>query len=310
MINRIKGVYFYNNWHNGDLHVSRNMVKVIINELKEKRKDLKFYYAHYRDGSILSDIPAKFENKHNQFLKSKVHTPYFEKNGLFFINTWYGINGYHFWKKYGPSIDCLYEVMKTPAKMLGVDFDKIENKSILFPEIDYRFYDVDKINTNFMNDKVNVLLSNGTVHSNQSSNESMNGIIQKMAKGNPNVNFLVTNVIQKKIALPNVYYTQDVIGKRGCDLNENGYLTEKCDIVVGRASGVHTFALNINNLFQRDCDILSFSNFKDNDQFFISSKFCNDIKYKANCPNYKNNSMNFIHSKTQEAIEKWHSIKK
>ena len=42
--------------------------------------------------------------------------------------------------------------------------------------------------------------------------------------------------------IENTFYTRDIINYDGCDLNENSYLSTKCDIIIGRASGPHAFA--------------------------------------------------------------------
>jgi len=301
-VSKYKFVFFYNNWHKGDLHVSRGFVKSIIEEIKPGNPKMDFYYGHYNEPNILSDLPAKYDNRYLEFLKGEMHTPYFERDGGVFINTWYGVEHYKHYNLFGISFDCLYEVLKTPAKAVQVDLDKIDVKR-LFPDIRFNAYGVQAINVSFMRDKINVLISNGPVHSGQTHNYSMNPLIKRLAESFAGVNFLVTNVEVAKVQLSNVFYTGDIIGKKGCDLNENAYLSTLCQIIVGRCSGVYTFALNRTNLFDRDCNIMCFSDYPDQlGDYWLGKKFAGKIGFRGKSDNYRTQNLNVIFDKIAKKI--------
>jgi hypothetical protein len=196
-------------------------------------------------------------------------------------------------------------VLKTPAKAVQVDLDKIDVKR-LFPDIRFNAYGVQAINVSFMRDKINVLISNGPVHSGQTHNYSMNPLIKRLAESFAGVNFLVTNVEVAKVQLSNVFYTGDIIGKKGCDLNENAYLSTLCQIIVGRCSGVYTFALNRTNLFDRDCNIMCFSDYPDQlGDYWLGKKFAGKVAFRGKSDNYKTQNLNVIFDKIAKKIREF-----
>lgn len=294
-------IYFYNNWHNGDLHVSRDVVKKIISQVEEK--DVSFYYGHNCDPNILADIPAVYDNRYSNLLKTNVDTSYFEKDGGIFINTWYGVEKFKYYNQLDPTFDCIYEVLLEPAKQVGVDLEQF-NLVDLFPNIGFNKYNVEKINLSFMDGKINVLISNGMVYSAQTKNYNMNGLIKKLSDGFCDVNFIITNVDSVKVNAPNVFYTKDLINIAGCDLNENAYIGTKCQIIVGRCSGAYTFSLNRQNLFDRDCTLLCFCDYPEHlDDFWVGKKFSGKIKFRSKSHNYKTQDINFIYGKISETIK-------
>ena len=83
--------------------------------------------------------------------------------------------------------------------------------------------------------------------------------------------------------LPNVVWSSDIIQKNGCDLNENAFISEHCDTIIGRPTGALSFSATQNNLFQRSCKILYFTNLvpKADEKFWVSELLKNKIQYSA-----------------------------
>ena len=48
----MKKILFYNDWHNGDIHMSREYVKDLMSVLGQNE----YFYYHTNNNSILSDI--------------------------------------------------------------------------------------------------------------------------------------------------------------------------------------------------------------------------------------------------------------
>lgn len=75
----MKKILFYNDWHNGDIHMSREYVKDLMSVLGQNE----YFYYHTNNNSILSDIDnLKYTNNKN--ITTDLN-----------INTWIG----QFWRK-------------------------------------------------------------------------------------------------------------------------------------------------------------------------------------------------------------------
>ena len=85
--------------------------------------------------------------------------------------------------------------------------------------------------------------------------------IKQWSETHKDVTFLITN--KTNINADNVFYTGDVIGDvGGCDLNEIGYISSVCDVIVGRSSGPFTFAQNKITLDDSSKTFVSFTDKK------------------------------------------------
>ncbi len=252
----LKKVTFYNHFHNGDLHLSREFVRQIINMFP----DIEFTYTHLNKPDVLSDLNAKHDPEVKRFRRE---THYKIDGDQAFINTWYGAGNQKYLVKYGISFDCLYYSFKDIyADVFNVDIDKFQAKDLL-PTIDFSGYKTDGVDDFIKQhpDTKKVLISNGEVQSGQTVNFPMIPIANNLAKNNKDVMFLVTNKEKggKLSKLDNLIYTFDIINKKsGSDLNENAYLSTKCDTIVGRGSGTYMFAYIQDNLVNRKTKFVCF----------------------------------------------------
>ncbi len=295
-------IVFYNFFNNGDIHLSRGFVKYIINKLSLILPDLKFFYAHKKDHNLLSDIiNLKIDsNLLNDISDYKAGS--FIKNNILYINTWYGSENYKFMNSHALSFDTLYLLFNDTCERyfnFSLPDSNLEN---LFPDIDFSFYNINSIKE-FINKyhEPRVLVANGLAQSGQSINFDLTSAINKLAYKYHGVTFILTNKDNTNITLrENIIYSKDIIKNNDCsDLNENAYLGLNCKLTIGRASGVHSFCLNKENLFNKNNILISFSDLNYNGQFWLHDKFKDKIKYSSNVINYNINNS----EKAQEIID-------
>ena len=86
-------------------------------------------------------------------------------------------------------------------------------------------------------------------------------VVEKLSEKYPNVLFFLT--MKTNINKENVAYTSDII-KLDCDMNENSYLSTKCDIIVGRPSGSYCFTMVKENFIKNKQFITISDNIYDN----------------------------------------------
>jgi len=254
MINKI---IFYTIGHNGDIHYSREFIKDII----KKIPNILFEYHHNASAKLLKDISSLSINSFNLWNIYKNNFYYDPNTQIFYINTWIGCDysqdeiGRH-----GCCLKSNYYMYNKIFDALGI---KIENENYYIPSIQWNSYDISKIDDFFKLKiyKEYCLVSNGNVLSGQAENINLNDIIKNLAIKFKNTGFVLTDS-SNRIEQSNVIYTDDIITTIGGDLNEIGYLSTKCDIIVGRASGPFCFAHNKDSLYDNKKTFIVFSNNK------------------------------------------------
>lgn len=223
-----KKLIFYNHFHNGDIHSARNFVKDIMSKIEYSET----IYYHENSSTILKDIYLKH-------IKDKYPTSelFIENDNEIIINTWFHTQHGH--RHHQCTLEALYYNFTIIYKNLDIKLEPIE---YYIPTVDYNKFKIENID-NFFNDrkyKKYVYMANGPIRSFQSMEENMDRVIGEISKNKDNLiiiandsNFKDTNVIESK----------DIIGSKGIDdLNENSYLTTKCDVIIGRESGPYFFS--------------------------------------------------------------------
>ena len=259
-----KNIVFQNNFHNGDLHYSREFVKYFIKHTNAEN----YYYIHHNSPRLMMDIPEFTAHgsavpeslKPWETLDLQAHTQ--EIGDTLYINTWVGRHNLMYHSRYNScTIEANYEAFKDTCSELGLsrDVGPIEN---FIPEYDYTPFSTENID-NFFNtrhtDKMKVLICNGECRSGQASNFDMSPAIGRLCTEYPNVLFLIANESHTlDYSHPNISYTSDIIKLQFGDLVENSYLSRFCDIIVGRASGAFCFACT-KEIWNSNKTIISFS---------------------------------------------------
>lgn len=281
-------ITFFNHFHNGDLHISREFVRKIMQRVHSINSDITFSYAHNNDPCLLSDIPnLAYENLNslglNQFENLTV------RGETVFINTWYAQQNYRYMNIHGMTLDCLYEAFNDSCKALwSFGMEELSNDPSLFiPTIDYsKFYINNAQAWLAQHPQKKIFVSNGLAMSGQATNFPMAPIISELAQLHQDKIWILSNQEGAGYLPPNVVYSKDIIKKpAGSDLNENSFLTTFCDVIVGRASGAFSYAWTQQNMVQRKVKFVCFCGqgvvIRPPHQFWLSSILDHRIHYSA-----------------------------
>lgn len=279
----MSNIVFFNHFHNGDIHVSREFVRKIINHVRAIHPSTTFSYAHKNHASLLSDIDGlKFGSIHG--LVPSEHVGIVRSGAQVAVNTWYAQQNFKYMSSLGITYDCLYSIFDDHCKNLW-NFslrDISKDPSDFFPAIDYSKFHIGPAASWLNRSGKKIFISNGPTLSGQADNFTMNPIIEKLALANTAHTFILSNIENSKIQLPNVFYSSDIICKGGFDLNENSFITTHCDVIVGRASGAFTFAFVKENLFIRYPKFICFTNLPGaSNKFWLSNLMKDKINYNA-----------------------------
>lgn len=284
----MKNIIFFNHFNNGDIHISRGFVRYIIEKVSNAYPKTIFKYTH-RNKSLLQDIPNLIEDHSIIENLDNYYADIIEDDQNLYINTWYAAGNHKYMNTYGISFDTVFDVFENICtKYFNFSLNEVHPHD-LFPVIDYTKFSIKKVKT-FIDTATRplVLVANGFAKSGQAANFSLGNSIVPLADRYHGITFLLTDDEQGNIPTRNnIIYTKNIIHKKnGSDLNENSYLSTKCDMIIGRSSGVHTFSLVQENLFNRNINILSFSNlsYKPN-CFWLNDKFKDKVKYSSNIVN-------------------------
>lgn len=266
----MKNICFFNHYHNGDIFHSKSFVREIIDSVNTQ-----CFYGHLNDPKLVLDLNVIHTTPPNIDHKTK----FFETEDTFYINTWIG--SYHDpGRKYlgECTLRFLYEMFSEIYEQVNSNFGtnlKLSSVENYVPTIDYS-----KFNVSIIDDYIKevtgkkVLLSNGPCLSGQCKyHEDMQPIVNYLANKYPEITFIVTKPVDSPFE--NVISTEEIIKIDDCDLNEIGYLSTFCDIIVGRNSGPFCFATNKDNV---DNPNISFYCFADD----VTTCFLYEIDLECN----------------------------
>lgn len=230
---------FFNNYNNGDIHVSREFVKDII----KKTNATQITYHHKNSSRLLLDIPSVTTvNRPIIHLNKSFVTKTADSDNIptYFINTWYNARSDNY-KKYGCTLKTLYENFKIIYKELGIS---IESEEYYIPSIDFSVYQIKDIDNFVYNNskKKKIFISNCVSLSGQSPELiPWDELIYNLSAKYPDYIFLITN--PTIISRDNCIQTAQVIGGGlNNNLCENSYISTWCDVIIGNNSGAHTFS--------------------------------------------------------------------
>jgi hypothetical protein len=246
-----RNVTFFNHYGNGDLWISREFVKRIVELIPADN----YYYAHSKDHHLLFDLP--YIEKADITSICDMREPYIICGDSLYINTWLGYAyGKYVFPNVTLSINNMKRMFTDTLSYLGIDYKFDEANANYVPNPNYMYisdnyitninkFTLDNIQSKF------VLVSNGNVQSNQAFNFDFKPILQNLANRHENTVFIVTEDYQNKPE--NIVYVGDIIKKtEGSDLPEISYFSQFMDLIIGRSSGPYVYSqttINYNNPF-------------------------------------------------------------
>lgn len=274
----MKKIIFFNHYHRGDLHTSKEFVRQVIGEVE----GYQFEYYHDNPHKLLTDLKIPTTGSPVTLDKSKA---LLKKGDTIYVNTWVGSQWDVFCKHGGINMNTLYEqwskLFAGINKLTGSSLKLNPNKEDYLPFMNFSHLDLSSIDyyTESSNGRKRILICNNTPNSNQSFPGSMDDFVVPLVRDNPDIDFICTNSIAGKYE--NLLYTKDIIKcNDGCDLQEISYLSSHCDVIVGKNSGPFVFCETYPNYMNSNKSFYSF-NTKHPDYDVIMETMSKDLNIKC-----------------------------
>lgn len=274
-------VFFYNTFHNGDVHYSRTFVRDIMKKLGDTNN---YTYLHNNNPKILKDIQnLKYDKAFISFdnwnLISSYPISYFNQiiysSHNVFINTWVGQqnwitrNGVN--RNRNNQYCSIYSLFELYQDIFDYFKIEIENIDYYLPTIDFDFIEKSEIdiflkNNNFR--KILLFCNNQplTIRIDLDFVEVVDNLSDKYE----DILFVLSNKDGKILDKKNVKYFCDIINIKP-DFNELAYFSTYCDVIVGKPSGPYTFTMIKENFLDEKKTFITIS---DNiyDGFYLNGK--------------------------------------
>jgi hypothetical protein len=243
-------VYFFNYYGAGDVFVAKEFIKAMMAIIPTK----KFWYAHAKTPRLLEDIDNLY---HTNIVPERMENTWrcqAQDNSLY-INTWIGLESSDVLPGIGVTVENYYRMFNRMLMKLNM---KLGTKWFLpGPPTNYipttDFSKIAKEGIQCVNQFImehpgdTVLISNGEVQSAQAENFDFTPLVEQVSKDYPDKVFILTS--PSPLRAPNVFYTSEFIKTvDGVDLNEIGYLSTFCRVIVGRNSSPYVFCLLKENI--------------------------------------------------------------
>lgn len=247
---------------NGDVFLSRNFVKAIMTENPEHT----YSYAVSKSFDIYKDIPnltcmtwEHFTKTYGTRLGANWHM---HDENTMILPIWYvSCDGLYFAK--GTHIDTYNNMFIKESARVGLKFSLNIYTDVkpLLPTIDFNYVNKQDIDATLDPLKVKfrkfVLFCNNLPLSGQCAPTSLASAVNGLAQRKPDYLFIVTNKDDAISPRDNIVFLND-IAKREYDLIECGYISTKCNFVIGRGSGPSVFTLLKENFDRGDIKFIGF----------------------------------------------------
>lgn len=274
-------ISFYTKGHNGDMFTPKEYIRQIIDNFP----DFNFFYYHANHSKSIGDLrintllPTKIKKGIRFVEESPSHLLVNTWNGAY-SPRWFPETKPHFYFE-GTNYPQLTDTWNYIFSRINDHFGSnliIKDKHFYIPSIDYSKFKTKNIEDFFKSRKAKrILFSNGPVHSTQSFNHDLEFVIDYLSSKYKEIDFLVTKKLN--IEKENLFYTGDIIkDTSGCDLNEISYLSQFCDIIIGKNSGPYIFCITKENLSDSSKTFLQF-NKREHDSLFWGIDFKCQYRY-------------------------------
>jgi hypothetical protein len=269
-----KNIYFFQHYHNGDLFVTKEFVRQIVEELSSK---FNFGYYHNNNPKTLLDLNIPLLGNTERFGKDGMSFPRFIEPDAdtLYINTHYLVYGFSqpisLFKPVGINHDSMRLMWSHIFEKINQKFNtnlKLKQKEHYIGKINFSFFDISNVDS-FLKKRhtKKLLFSNGKPMSKQSFRQDMNDIIIDLSSRFQHWDFICTEKFKNSNS--NVFFTDDIIKEKElqitppnwckpfCDLNEISYLSEHCEIIIGKNSGPFIYCITQKNLLDSKKIIVS-----------------------------------------------------
>jgi hypothetical protein len=264
-------IVFFNHYHRGDIFTNRGYVVAI----KESLPNFEFGYQHYNHPKLTRDISIRYEGEPVAFNKKERFK--FE-NDCLYINTWMGSYKKIMKKHGGLNMSAMHEQWSIIFEEINKTFNvnlKLSSKKVRYlPDIDPALLSLSNIKDYLdKNQKFKkIIICNGAPKSAQSFQYDMSQQINALADEFPEIHFICTTKISS--TNKNVLFTDDIIKdeeeeqkrapwedrvQNNCDLLEISYLSQYCNLIVGKNSGPFCFCETGKNYLDETKHFLSFN---------------------------------------------------
>ena len=265
-----KKIVFFNHYHRGDLHTHKEFIRQIKNTLS----DITLEYLHFNHPKLTSDLDIpKVGDPNNLDPKS----PFYQDEGVLYVNTWIGCHWDLFCKHGGINMDSLCASWKIIFDTINSFFGSelvLQEKEFYLPSIDYTKFETTNI-TKYISSNSEykkILICNGPVKSGQSFDPDMKEQLEVVADRHSKVHFICTQKFNTTKS--NILFTDDIIQDNiesdtrapwedrkinSCDMPEISYLSTLCNAIVGKNSGPFVFCETKENYMDSSKKFLSFN---------------------------------------------------
>ncbi len=268
----LERIIFFELRHYGDLHITRNLVTHVIQQIPAKN----YTYVLNIDKKVLSDIPnLSFETYDPVVHPFSMYDEWKIIDNILYANTSCGTGNMRFFQ--GTTVQTAHTIFKFYLKEL-LNYHLSDDLFQFVPCINFSCFKVN-FAERFMKiheDKKKVLIVNGDTMSGQTLNFDMYPLIQLLASEYPKHLFFVSNFIDNlsyrhglcmcreksnRAYSPgnNIFLCKDILQIKENDIVECSFFARFCDLIIGRSSGVYTLSIEHENLRRTPKKFICFS---------------------------------------------------
>ena len=311
-------IYFFQHFHNGDLFVTKEYIRQIVDELNV---NFNFGYFHNNNPKTLLDLNIPFLGNTNHFGDNGLDFPRFiePSDNTLYINTHVAVYRWprpnSLFTEPGINHNSMMPMWDHIFKKINQKFNtnlKLKDKEFYIGKIDFSRFNTSHAAEFLENRKTKkILISNGRPMSKQSFKENMSDVVIMLSTEFPEWDFICTEKF--KSSKENIFFTDDIIKEMPqeietpawcrpiCDLNEISFISNRCKIIVGKNSGPFIYCMTQDNLLNFDKTIISL-NKDEHDSLLWDLKFNSRYSWTNNFDS--ENIKNFIVSAIQSYKDK------
>lgn len=242
----IEKLVFFNTWHFGDVHSSKEFVKSVAKQLGDR--SIEIVYVNNLDERTMNISSCKHDIFSNyQNIIANPISYYDEHSKTFYWNTWIGHHDLDRKHNYLLQIPMWKSIAEIFYQATGIQITFDDDPLNYISEIEE-----DSVFKFDIPEGRNVLVCNSPALSNQTIAGNLVDFVDMASNEYKDLNFICTdmNGLQK----PNIFFTDEITNKKttGCDLLEIGYLAQFCEMIITKSSGPGTFATNKKTLMDKN----------------------------------------------------------